>query len=109
MSSLKDGFRELKTGGLLHRKIKCPRHYILKRGGIPFVMERKPSLKNISEANAKSLGINLWRRKKDPKTGQYIQNFADYHQPVISAAECRLRIYEATNYICSKCRLCVTA
>lgn len=90
------------------RKIKCPRHYILKPGGIPFVMERNPRLKNISLANAKSLGIHVWRRKRD-KNGNWVQNFADYHQPDITAAEARARIYVATNPICNGCRKCVTA
>lgn len=90
------------------RMIKCPRHYILKPGGIPFVMERSPRLKNISVANAKALGIKLWRRKRDAN-GNWIQNFKDYHQPDISAAEARLRIYNKMNPICNKCRRCVTA
>lgn len=93
---------------MLHRKIKCPRHYILKPGGVPFMMERNPKLKNISVSNAKSLGIQLWRRKRD-RNGQWIQNFKDYLQPDISAAECRLRVYQATNPICNACRKCITA
>lgn len=90
------------------RNIKCPRHYVLKTGGIPFVMERNPRLKNISIANAKALGIHIWRRKRD-KFGNWIQNFKDYLQPDISAAEARLRIYNKTNPICAGCRRCVTA
>jgi len=89
------------------RSIKCPRHYILKPGGVPFLMERNPKLKNISVANAKSLGIILWRRKRD-KFGRWIQNFKDYHQPDISAAEARLRIYDKNNPICAGCRRCVS-
>lgn len=89
------------------RNIKCPRHYILKPGGIPFEMERIPALKNISEGNARVLKLKLWRRKRN-RFGQWIQNFKDYFQPNISAAECRLRIYNSTNSICAKCRRCIT-
>lgn len=105
---ISSAMKEIKSGGLLHRKITCPRHYILKPGGVPFVMERNPKLKNISQANADALGIMLWRRKRD-KDGNWIQNFKDYHQPIISAAEVRLRIYNATNPICNGCRKCITA
>ena len=90
------------------RNIKCARHYICKPGGIPFVMERNPRLKNISEANAKIFKINLWRKKRD-RFGNPIQNFKDMIQPDISAAEARLRIYDKTNPICNGCRRCVTA
>jgi hypothetical protein len=37
------------------RKIKCPRHYLLKPGGTPFVMERIPALKNIKIADSIAL------------------------------------------------------
>lgn len=90
------------------RKIKCPRHYVLKPGGIPFIMERIPSLKNIKPADAKIFKLNLWRKKKDSK-GQYIQNFKDYIQPEILATEARLRIFQPHSHICSKCKKCVTA
>ncbi len=92
----------------LHRKIKCPRHYILKPGGVPFMMERIPALKNISVGNARALGIKLWRRKRD-KFGKWIQNFADYYQPDITAAEARMRIYNPSDPICAGCKRCVTA
>lgn len=90
------------------RKIKCPRHYVLKPGGIPFIMERKPALKNISLGNARALGIHLWRPKRD-HLGNKIQNFKDYLQPDIMAAEARIRIYDKFNPICNKCRRCITA
>lgn len=108
MSSLQSASRELRSGTMLHRKIKCPRHYVLKPGGIPFVMERNPRLKNISEANAKALGLMIWRRKRDAD-GNWIQNFKDYLQPPISAAEVKLRIYDPNNFICNQCKRCVTA
>lgn len=100
--------RELRTGRMLHRKIKCPRHYLLKPGGRPFVMQRKPSLKNIKEADLRRLGIDPWMPVKD-RFGRKIQNFKDYIQPFISAAEAKLRIYKEDNHICNSCRRCVTA
>jgi hypothetical protein len=86
-------------------KIRCPRHYLLKPGGKPFLMERIPSLKNIKEADGKALGINLWRPKKD-RNGNKIQNFADYYQPEVSATEMRLRLYDPSNPICARCKRC---
>ncbi len=89
------------------RKIKCPRHYVLKPGGIPFIMERIPSLKNIKPSDAKIFGLNLWRKKKD-KNGQYIQNFKDYVQPEVSPTEMRMRVWEPSHEICMGCKRCVT-
>lgn len=93
--------------GRLHRKIKCPRHYILKPGGTAFVMERKPSLKNIKVEDCKKFGINPFRPKL--VNGQKVQNFKDYYQPEVSAAEMKLRLYNPLHPICDKCRRCVTA
>ena len=96
-------YAELK--GLAH-KIRCQRNYVLKPNGIPFVMERNPMFKNVSEANAKSLKINIWRPKVDIY-GMKIQNFKDYFQPEISASLARETIYQFDNPICNKCRRCL--
>ena len=87
------------------QKILCPRHYILKPGGTPFIMERIPALKNIKEADARTLKISLYRKKKDVY-GRYMQNFKDYYQPLVSRSYCREFIYTPTNMICAKCRRC---
>lgn len=94
------------------RKIKCPRHYLLKPGGTPFMMERIPALKNIKEADALALvktnpqwRIRLWRNKLG-KNGRPILNEKDYYQPEISAAFARETIYELHNPICQKCLRC---
>lgn len=96
------------------RKIKCPRHYLLKAGGTPFVMERIPALKNIKEADAIALTktnpnwkLRLWRPKKD-RFGNKILNEKDYYHPEISAAMAKERIYQPFNIICNKCRRCLT-
>lgn len=90
------------------RKIKCPRHYILKPKGVPYVMERIPSLRNISEADAKVFKVKLWRPKKD-RFGNKIQNFKDYYQPWVSAAEMKMRLFTPLHPDCQKCKRCVTA
>jgi hypothetical protein len=85
------------------RKILCPRHYILKPGGTPFVMERIPALKHFKESDAKFFGISLWRKKKD-MFGRYIQNFKDYDQPLVAASYCVENIYQSDNMICKQCQ-----
>ena len=107
-TAMQEGYREIKYGGLLHRKIKCPRNYVLKPGGQPFVMEPIQALKNINKIDAKRIGLHLFKRKLD-RYGNPVQNFKDYFQPVISAAEARLRIYNANHPDCIKCKRCVTA
>jgi hypothetical protein len=84
------------------RKIKCPRNYVLKTGAAPFVMERIPELMFMKEADARRLGITLWRRKKDG-FGRYIQNFANYDQPLIAASFAKETIYNASHPICQQC------
>lgn len=98
----------------LHRKIKCPQHYVLKPGGVPYIMERIPSLRNIKEEDAAALAKNtgmlkvkLWRPKKD-RFGNKQQNFKDYVQPWVSAAEMRMRLWNPMNPICAQCKRCVT-
>jgi hypothetical protein len=87
--------------------VKCPVHYVLKPGGYPFEMEINPLLKNISPANAKAIGVQLYRRKKD-KYGRYIPNWKDYYQPEVYASFARENIYRKDNPICLKCRRCWT-
>lgn len=88
------------------RKVKCARHYVLKPGGQPFVMERIEALKNINEFDARRLGVKLWKKKKD-KFGNNIQNFKDYYQPELPAALARETIYDPLNAMCNQCRRCV--
>lgn len=100
---------------LYRRKIRCPRHYLLKPGGQPFVMEKIPALKNIKEADAKIFKLKLWKRKHD-KFGRPIQNFKDYYQPEISAGWAYENIYKRTPHdpnlkehqICMQCKRCIT-
>ena len=88
-------------GGYL-RRIKCARHYILKQGGTPFVMEPDPRwYGKFSEKTANEVGFSTLRRKKD-KYGQWIQNFKDYYQPIISPHLARERWYDPVNHICQR-------
>ena len=90
------------------RRIKCPRHYVLKPGGSPFVMEPDPRwVGKISEKSAKEFGFSIFRRKKD-KYGQWIQNFKDYYQPEISPNLAREKWFVPDHPICAKCKRCVT-
>lgn len=94
------------------RKMRCPRHYLLKPGGTAFVQERIPELRNIKEADAIALAkanpqwrLRLWRNKIG-KNGRPILNEKDYYQPEISAAFASETIYEAHSPICQQCRRC---
>jgi len=89
------------------RKIKCPRHYVLKPGGTPFVMEYDPRWRGrISEKTAREFGFSTMRRKKD-KYGQWIQNFKDYYQPEINPNLAREKWYQPFSQICRECKRCV--
>jgi hypothetical protein len=89
------------------RKIKCPRHYVLKPGGTPFVMEPDPRwIGRISEKSAKEFGFSTMRRKKN-KYGQWIQNFKDYWQPEINPNLAREQWFSPGHPICQQCKRCV--
>ena len=84
------------------RRIKCARHYCLKPGGTPFVMEPDPRwYRKVSEKTAREIGFSTLRRKKD-KYGHWIQNFKDYYQPEISPNLARERWYDPMSWICQK-------
>lgn len=89
------------------RKIKCQKHYILKPGGTPFVMERDPRWAGkISDKTAKEFGFSIWRRKKN-RNGQWIQNFKDYWQPEINPNLAREKWFDPNDYICRGCKRCI--
>jgi hypothetical protein len=92
-------------------KIKCARHYVLKPGGQPYVLEPNPMFANIAKflgkSGLKEFKINAYRRKKD-KNGQWVQNFADYWQPPITPFMAREKWYSPWHPICQKCKRCTT-
>lgn len=93
--------------------IKCPRNYVLKPGCQPFKVKPHPHLKNCSlvkgnEAReydfaigGQKIKLRNWVYIKD-KFGNKIQDFNNYIQPEISAAEAIERIYDPLNPICSE-------
>lgn len=100
------------------RKVKCPRHYILKPGGVPYILEKIPSLAHVDDRKIKKLNdimrergkppLKAYRPKKD-RFGNNIQNFKDYIQPEVSASEVRMRLFNPLHPDCAKCKRCVTA
>ena len=89
------------------RKVKCARHYVLKPGCEPFVLERIPALKAFREndPDIKRMKVKLWRPKKD-RFGNKIQDFRSYYQPELPAELARETIYDPLNPICNQCKKC---
>lgn len=85
-----------------HKKIKCPRHYVIKDGLQPYVMEIDPLLKNISRDAEISFGVTKWRPKRD-KFGNKIINFRNFYQPEIYGSFAIHQVYDPKNIICMKC------
>ena len=88
----------------LKRKIKCPKHFIIKPGRPGFFMVPDKALKNFTDETLKRFGLSRWKKKRD-KFGQPIRNDNDYYQPEISAAFAIEHIYDPINPICKQCRL----
>ena len=86
------------------RKIKCPRHFMLKPGADPFIMEPHPLLTKVSDYAAKKYGVKRMVAKRDAR-GNPIRNPKSYYQPEISSAFAIEHIYDPHNYDCKvKCR-----
>lgn len=92
---------------LFKRKIKCPRHFLLRPGGDPFVRIPNPQLKNLPKSAFErnfSVGnefrkLRSWVYKRD-KFGNKIRNDKAFYQPEISAAFAIEHIYDPGNPIC---------
>lgn len=85
------------------RKVKCPRHYILKPGKSGFYMEVDKALKGLSDETLKRFKLYRWKKKRG-KDGQPIVNWNDYFQPEESAAYIIHQVYDPKHPICIKCR-----
>lgn len=83
------------------RKIKCPRHFILKAGRNPFLMKPNPLLKHVSERAIKEFKLRRWVVAKD-RFGKKIYDRRNYYQPEVSAKFALEHIYDPLNWIC-KC------
>ena len=82
-----------------HNKIRCPRHYVLKPGHQPYVMEVDPLLKNVSNDAAKTFKVNRMRPKRD-RHGNKVVDYRNFFQPEIFAVDAIERIYDPLNPIC---------
>lgn len=92
-----------------HRKIRCPRHFVLKNGKDPrtglqftaFKMMRNPHLKNVPEwAFQKWPSLIRYVPVRD-KWGRKIRDDASFYQPLQSAAFFLYQVYDPRNPICS--------
>ncbi len=85
-----------------HRKVKCPRHFLLRPGSDPFLMEPNPLMGNVPK-----WAYTRWpqlRRKvyKRGKHGQKVYDRSSYYQPEKSAAFYVHHVYDPKNWICAK-------
>ncbi len=93
------------------RKIKCPRHFMLKGGkdprtGMPFrpfKMKPNPFLKNVPKwVFGKWPSLQRFTIDYD-KFGRKQRDHASFYQPFISAAFAIHQIYDMRNPVCKKC------
>ena len=85
------------------RKIKCPRHYLLRPGFDPFLTEINPMYKKLPKWAFKRWNIPIERIKRD-SNGEKMVNWRNYYQPEISAAHAIDAIYDPENPVCIKCQ-----
>lgn len=94
------------------RKIRCPRHFMLKYGvdprtGMayrPFKMQINPTLRNLPEW-AFVKWPTIMRYVPIKRRGQKIRDDSSFYQPLMSAAFFVHQVYDPKNFICKmKCR-----
>jgi hypothetical protein len=90
------------------RRIKCPRHHVVKPGKQPFLITENELVKDtkMSDADIKRFGLRRWKYKRD-KFGNKIPDFRNHYQPEISAAFALEAIYDPVNPICARCKRCM--
>jgi hypothetical protein len=88
---------------LYARKIKCPRHYLLKPNADPYLRVLNPKLKNVSDWVVKKYGIKKWMIKYDAYGNRKL-NPASFYQPEVSASFVVHQVYDPKHPICQKCR-----
>lgn len=81
------------------RKIKCPKHFVLKQGYPPFELVPNPLLKNVSERAIREFGLKRMIPKRD-RWGNKIQCRSSYYQPDVTAAWAVEHCYDPINWIC---------
>lgn len=90
------------------RKIRCPRHHILKPGKLAFQIEPNPFTVDtkMSDEMCRKFGIRKWKYKRD-RFGNKIPDYKNHYQPQISAAFALERIFDQHNLVCQKCKKCL--
>lgn len=92
------------AGGWTYRKIKCPRHFVLKKGCDPFLREMDPALRKVSDWVAKKYKIQRYRIRRD-RYGMPMRNPKSFYHPEISSAFAIEHVYDPLNPDCKiKCR-----
>lgn len=82
------------------RKIKCPRHFLLKPGCSPWKMGLNPLMKDVPEwAFRKWPTLRRYIPVKD-KHGNKVRDNTSFYQPEISATFAVKHIYDPLNPIC---------
>jgi len=81
------------------RKIKCPKHFILKPGYPPFEVVPNPLLKEVSEHAIREFGLRRYITKRD-RYGRPVQRRESYVQPEVTAAWAIEHCYDPNNWIC---------
>lgn len=85
---------------LYMRKIKCPRHFLLRPGGNPWIMKQNPLVKDMPQwAFKKWPNLRRLVPVKD-KRGNKVMNREAYYQPEISDAFAIEHVYDPKNPIC---------
>lgn len=83
------------------RKIKCPKHFILKAGCPPYELVPNPLLKNVSEQAIKEFGLKRFIPKRD-RWGYKVRERSSYFQPEVTAAWAIEHCYDPMNWICTQ-------
>jgi len=88
----------------IQHKIKCPRHFILRKGADPFLRVHDPMLNGVSDDDLKRFKISRWKIKRGAN-GLPIRNPESYYQPEISSTFAIEHIFDPCNFDCKyKCR-----
>ena len=85
----------------IQRKIKCPKHFVLKPGHDPYIREINPLYRKLPKWAFKKFGISAERIKTD-KHGKPLVNYTNFYQPEVSANYAVEFIYDPVNPICKR-------
>jgi len=93
---------------IYHRKIRCPRHFLLKGGTDPrtkmpfyaFKMQRNPGLVNLPEWAFKKWPSLLKYVPIKDRFGRKVRDDNSFFQPLMSAAFFVHQVYDPKNHIC---------